>query len=137
MVKSRPQLRRDYIKKFYLEKGYIPSTKSLAEKFHAKIRAINKDIEAVVNEVTDPDLVGQIRRKFLDELNDRMPEMSDKDFVKLTRHFLATKTEVEAKGDMNFTLQAWRPGSEDEEDDEEEEEIELEDMPEEGDEAEE
>ena len=108
MGKSKPELRQEYIKTCYLETVRIPPSKELSEKFGVSVRQIDRDIRTVAECIKDPELVDKISRKFLEELRRRLPDMEDRDFVKLTKHFLAEKQEVEAKGDLKFVLQAWR-----------------------------
>jgi len=110
--KSKPSLRREYIKRRLLETGRIPSSKELSDKFGVSPRQINRDIKTVVEELTDPSLIDEIRRKFLFELNRRLSDMEDRDFVKLTKHFIPEKSEVKAEGDLKFVLETWRPEKE-------------------------
>ena len=102
--KSKAVLREEYIKQFYLEKGRIPFPSHVAEKFKISERQASRHIRAVIDSIKDPELVEKIRRKFLEQLQQRIPAMDDKDFVKLTKHFLAEKAEVKADVDTTFNL---------------------------------
>jgi len=103
-TKAQQELRREAIKEFYLETGRLPSIQSIMEEFNITERTVRKDLKFVANEIKDPELVEKIRRKFLEQLQRRIPEMEDRNFVKLTKHFLAEKAEVKAEIDGTFNL---------------------------------
>jgi len=104
MAKSRAEIRRNELKQIYLENGIFPPTKPLAKRYKVGERQIQKDIAAIVEEIKDPEIVEKIRRKFLEELRRRLPEMKDTDFVKLTKHFLAEKAEIKTEGGVEYKV---------------------------------
>ena len=104
-----PTVRREYIKKYWLEHGKPPSIPQLREIWPLRHKTLQKDVNAVIDEVKDPELVDHIRTKFLFELTKRIPDMKDGDFVKLTKHFIPEKAEVTTDGITRYEFVVVEP----------------------------
>jgi len=104
-----PTVRREYIKKYWLEHGKPPSIPQLREIWPLRHTTLQKDVNAVIDEVKDPELVNHIRTKFLFELTKRIPDMKDVDFVKLTKHFIPEKAEVTTDGITRYEFVVVEP----------------------------
>ena len=104
-----PLIRREYIKQYWFEHGKPPTMEHLQERWTLKRRTLHKDMNAVIAEIKDPDVVNRIRSKFLWELHNRIEDMKDVDFVKLTKHFIPEKSEVTTDGVSRFEFVVVEP----------------------------
>jgi len=104
-----PLIRREYIKQYWFEHGKPPTMEHLQERWNLKRRTLHKDMNAVIAEIKDPDVVNRIRSKFLWELHNRIEDMKDVDFVKLTKHFISEKSEVTTDGISRIELVVVEP----------------------------
>ncbi len=110
-------MRREYIKQYWFQHGKPPSIEHLQKQWKLRRRTLQKDINAVIDEIKDPEVVDYIRTKFLWELNTRIPEMKDVDFVKLTKHFIPEKVETRVEADIVTVVKpsiSWESLDEDE-----------------------
>ena len=108
-----PLMRREYIKQYWFEHGKPPTMDHLQERWKLKRRTLQKDMNAVIDEIKDPDVVDHIRSKFLWELSTRIEDMKDGDFVKLTKHFIPEKSEVTTDGVTRYEFVVVKPNGKD------------------------
>lgn len=104
-----PLMRQNYIKQYWFEYSKPPTIEHLQEHWNLRRRTLQKDLNAVIEEIQDPEVVSHIRSKFLWGLNDRLEDMKDVDFVKLTKHFIPEKAELTTDGVSRYEFVVVKP----------------------------
>jgi len=100
------QFRHKQILTYILELGYIPKESELSAKFNVSERTIRSDLEAILEKVPEV-AVDDVRRMLMLRLRKRVPEMKDRDLLKLAEFFLSKKTEVKGHVDTTIIVEGW------------------------------
>lgn len=108
---TRKEIRQKHLADIILKRGYIPKTGELAEILGVTERTIERDLKDLCDLIPDKALE-EIKTGLMLKLRDRIPEMQDRDLIKLAEFFLAKRTRVDSKveSDKPIILEmAYRP----------------------------
>jgi len=106
---GRKEIRQKHLLQVILDRGGIPSSKELATIFKVSERTIQYDLAEITETIPDV-AVEDIRRILMLRLRKRVPEMKDRDLLKLAEFFLSKKTEVKGEVDATIVIKAWDLG---------------------------
>ena len=100
---GRKEIRQKQLLQLILERGGVPPTAKLAEVFEVTQRTIQNDlndIEALIPRAA----VDDIHKLLVLRLRQRVPEMEDRDLLKLAEFFLSKKSEQTVRTESTHTI---------------------------------
>jgi len=89
-----------------LEQGSIPPSKELAMRLNVTERTIRNDLEEISGKIPEV-AIEDVRRMLMLRLRKRVPEMKDRDLLKLAEFFLSKKAEIKGKVEQQIVVKMW------------------------------